>query len=268
MVTTISCWFKIPPLIPCVLSLFLFCTLGHCCRATSVVVVRTPEVVVIAADSLQVNTAGNNVTRVKVCKITLLGKRSAFASAGLSESVGNFSAEELALEAWEKGYTLRAREQAFAEAITPKLAAVLQIMKDHAPEHFAKFKKIALETFFITVENKVPKVVETNYFTHVNREGKVYLTAEKGFCPGNCSRPDMAYINYLGEFAAIQKAMKTRLTFPYPADLASGLVQIEVTNANDTVAPPISTLQITEKERRWLTPGECERTPRVEGNQK
>jgi hypothetical protein len=234
-----------------------------------VVVVRTPEVVVIAADSLQLNYARNTVTPVKVCKITLLGRKSAFASAGLSEHPGlNYSAADLAVEAWKKAQTFKAREQAFTDAVIPRLANILQLMKDQSPEHFAQFRKAALETFFITIENNVPKVVETNYLTHVNQQGKVYLTAEKGFCPGNCPRPDMVYINYLGEFTAIEKARKTGLQFPLPADAAYGLVQIEVENAKDKVGPPISTLQITKNERRWLTPGECETTPQVRGKHK
>lgn len=232
------------------------------------VVARTSEVVVIAADSLQLDNEGNTVTPAKVCKITLLGRKSAFASAGLSVHPGlNFSAEDLAVEAWNKEQTFKSREQAFTDAVIPRLTHILQLMKDQAPDKFAQFRKIALETFFITIENNVPKVVETNYLTHVKQDGTVSITAKKGFCPGDCPRPDLMYVNYIGQNTIIEKSRKTGMQFPSPADTAYGLVQSEIANAKGRVGPPISTLQITKDERRWLTSGECE-TPQERGKHK
>lgn len=230
----------------------------YCYGQTSIVAVRAPKVIALSADSLQINYDHGVKTPIQVCKITLLGKKSAFASAGLAEVPGaSFDASQLVAEAWSKKRTLKAREQAFAELVAPRLSVILQAMKEQIPQEFAKFRLVALETVFISVENGIPKLIRTNYLPGFDKEGRVFMNTQRTYCPGDCPRPDLAYVVYLGEYAAIEAKAKRGLSVSYPAFTAHELVQLEIEKARETVGPPISTLQITAEQRSWPEYGKC-----------
>jgi hypothetical protein len=225
---------------------------------TSIVVVRTPKVVDISADSLQYNQVGDVRKPINVCKITLLGQRSAFASARMAVHYGfHFDAGELAEQVWKKEGSLKTREKAFSQTAISKLAVILQALKEQAPDDYAQFKLGVLETIFVSVEGNIPKLIRTNYYPHEDNQGRISVTTKKILCPGDCPRPDMVYIVYLGEYAAIREAEKRGFTFRSPSDAAQGVVQLEIEKAPKIVGPPISTLEITNKQRRWLAHGEC-----------
>jgi len=220
--------------------------------------VRTESVIALSADSLQINYDHGVKVPVQVCKITLLGDRGAFASARLAEVPGaNFDAAQLAEEAWGKEKTLRARDQAFTQLVRPKLSDVLQAMKDTAPMEFAQFKLGVLETIFVTVENRIPKLIRTNYYPSVDDHGKVSVTTKKIYCPGDCPRRDLPYVIFLGEHSAILEKAESGLSVAFPAITAHALVQLEIERAGETVGPPISTLQITASGRGWPEYGKC-----------
>lgn len=224
------------------------------CRArTSVVVVRTSTEIIVAADSLVTNPSR---PPEQACKITLLGRKRAFASAQLATyRVADFDAAELAVTATTPERTVRQVELAFRTLVKPKLIKSLTL-REHAPAIFTRYATVVLETLFAGIDNGTPTLVVTFYLPVVSESGVISLKTEIRACSGACGSP--IFMTFLGEFDEINSKYRPVVEAKTPVEAAHDLVQLEIDQSSETVGPPIGVLRLSNKGHDWPYPGVCQ----------
>jgi hypothetical protein len=254
------------------LSLFSTTTL----LATSIVALRRPTHIAIAADTLGRFLADNpNGERKTIshCKIHSSGGFF-FALAGFTSDINSgFDTSPITAHALLRVGKIEVRsKRVVADIRAPLLKAVQRIYREASPEVAMPIigdesHPIAvLQLLVFGVENGIPEVVSAN-FTRINNEKHepVGINAEVHVCPGEGCKDGEAYW-LLGEQDAIVKAINGPSVPIWTGNDAADvrkLVSVEIADKPKLVGPPIDVLIVDAPGgHHWLTPlGRCSCRP-------
>lgn len=219
---------------------------------TSVVIVRTPDQILIGADSKVTGDPG----RVAECKTRQINDVFV-TTAILGQYVPTaFDVHQLAADAFSKSGSILDRARLFVRTAEPEALTAVQYIRASDPEYFKIVSKDALQVAVAGFENG-DLVLDTIVFHTVLQGGMTDLSSEIWQCPGDCSSPSVRI--YLGEHDAIDDLYRTTPTIfdAPPEKLVPSLVQIEILDKPATVGPPISLLSITKDGASWLQQAAC-----------
>jgi len=224
--------------------------------ATTVVVIRTPQRVIIAADSL----AAANDKHFQTCKIgTNKQFPISFAIAGSVQDNGGFSAIDLAETAISTSPDVQSAAHKFELSTTLPFENFVRRRRRDDP---AAFKKLLtepepLQVAFAAVEKNVPIYVIA-YFTVTVRGQAISVAAHENRCPGN-GCPSGRGADILGENGAARIQVKNPAFWSGldPLSAARKLAEIEIAEYPEIVGPPISILTIDATGTHWNDRGEC-----------
>lgn len=252
----------------------LILLLGHLSSvvfATSIVAIRRPSSITIAADTLGVlpeSIVGTPRT-TSHCKIRSAGG-AFFAFASFTDDVrSGFHPSRTAVARLKEAGTLEARSTRLVDSLRGSLLiAVQRVYKEDRPEIARKIigdeeHKIAiLQMLVIGIENGVAKVISAN-FRRVDNESHlpVGIETEVKVCPGDGCRDGEGWW-LLGEQDAARKAIGQSATQFWTGnddEDARRLVEIEIADQPKIVGGPIDVLSINPRGvSRWKEPrGKC-----------
>ena len=244
--------------------------------ATSVVAIRRPAHIVIAADTLGQLGAENpaNVRKaISHCKIHSSGG-TYFALAAFTDDIkSGYHPRRIASRALSRAGTIEVRSRRLVENLRqPLLRAVQRIYRETPPELArpiigdASHPIAVLQMLVFGVENGIPKVISAN-FTRVNNEKHepVGIDAEVHVCPGEGCKDGEGYW-LLGETDAINNAINQPGVSPWTGDDAADvrkLVSVEIADKPKLVGPPIDVLIVdAQGSHQWVKPlGKCSCDP-------
>jgi hypothetical protein len=157
--------------------------------ATTIVLIRTPEHIVVGADSLVVNWQATPATRnLYLCKLHKQGSTFfTVAGMGVVHQGTRFSAEQLVRVAIEHSTTMDEASAYFARIAVEPYSRVMRIMRQHNPDQWKfvdqyKGQGIALVVAFFGVEDRVPKYVIVGF--RVSTGKRITVMADTASCPG------------------------------------------------------------------------------------
>lgn len=233
---------------------------------TCVVIVRTPDSIVVGADSAETGPSG----LTEVCKIAQVGGVFFTATGGVKWNGTEFNAITIAKNACEKTKgKIADKAKAFENLVHVPLQKSLQDASRRAPDYFKRLYDLeyCLEVVFFGVENNVSV---TNWVKfRIKKASNLPLDVESKIfaCPGNAclgerekERSQIA----LGDSDQFQAYLINNRSYFYtedPAKLVKKLVQIEIDHANEqakqnggfpNVAGPINILRVTSKKAEWV----------------
>jgi hypothetical protein len=220
---------------------------GPPAKATTIVVIRTPVDVSIAADS--VGTFGPE-TRT-VCKIHR-AQGVFLAIAGIdNDAITKFSVAKVVFESIRFSKTFAGRMSAATSAIESALRFEAAALKDSRPGNFASLidpEAEGLQIVLFGMENGVPIAIEQSFRIGESSTGVITVTATKSArCPGkDC--PTGTYVFALGKHEAIDKFLAAAHPGPQPGtatDAARRFVQLEIDARTKGVGPPIDLLRLS-----------------------
>lgn len=212
--------------------------------ATTIVIVRTRNVVVIASDSKAQYQGAQGLPQV--CKIAKQNE-TYFVVAGIAQDTRRgFFANRIVSSAIRRSSTFIEQANAVESDMLEALAKELGSMRTENPEEF-KFAVTgnAPSTIgLVTVEGGVPKVMVLS-FIYDQVSGK--MSVKRDSCPGTCE----------GEYSIIQMghvlpSEDFAKATGSPTQVATKLVQMEIEREPHEVGPPIEVLEIRPAEGQWL----------------
>lgn len=220
---------------------------------TSIIVVRTPQVVYLGADSKTI-TEGQPGTDRKVCKIYQADELF-FAVAGFAGDRGRgFNVPEIVARAVRNGFTIRERVKRSEEAIVEQLTAELVRLKNEASTTYEKVVKggggTVLALAFAGYEERATFVIISQFATRDDDPPSVLVKRDS--CPGNCPLGVKTF--FLGSYKAIARyiAGKTGEGDMEPIEAIRYLIELEMKENPQGVGGPVDILRIDRQGPEWI----------------
>lgn len=227
------------------------------CFATSIVAIRSPDSVVIAADSLLTirNGAGKDSTRSE-CKIFQSGKIF-FSFTGFYKEPGSgFDIVSIVSDTLKQG-------ESFGVAVDKAAMAVVFGMKDEVRRirketpalyetYFAAQTGPLLRILFATYEDGVPMVAVCDIKKSAAHSGDIEISYDRNSCPGNCNVQDTGGY-FLTDMRPIEEYLKReKLKTMPPEKTARFFVELVVNAHTPDTGPPVDVLRIDGNGAAWV----------------
>lgn len=220
-------------------------------RATSIVILRSPDRIYIGADSRRMYRDPAATFEGSVCKIVSAGQFY-FVASGLTYA-NDEQVADIGVEAGRNAHSIKAAMQLMdrrmQQFLPPALEAEKQI--EHEPEEMRP--SLVLETAFLGVQDGLALVAVQWYrrdATSVNRRVRTESHTYSSSTPG---RYDFIF---LGKRRAIDDRLAGR--FPQIRSdsnaiaFISQMIDLEVSESPETTAPPIDILELDASGPHWL----------------
>ncbi len=220
------------------------CVVLPSCFGTTIVIVRTRNLVVIASDSKAQYQGAQGLPQV--CKIARQNE-TYFVVAGIAQDARRgFLANRIVSSAIARSSTFDEQANGVENDMLEALAKELGSMRTDNPEEFkfAVTGESPSTIGLVAVENGIPKVTVLSFiYDHVT--GK--MSVKRDSCPGTC---DVEYsIIQMGHVLPPEEFNKATGS---PTQIAIKLVQLEIDRDPHEVGPPIEVLEIRPDESQWL----------------
>ena len=244
------------------LALFIMALGAPSAEATIIVGIRTPEQVVIAADSLGTFHGLYPETTNEACKVAAV-EGVGFAVAGLAKSPrGGLDAEAVIARALSGRRSLLQAVTAIQVELRTHIAQELERQRREDPRFFAKTVEgedgVVTSILVGALEGDVPVAVALDFKASYDPAGKIAVSTSRLACPGDC--PSGVLTFYLGNWRPIQRYVSEHgqpSEMP-PAAAARFLAQLAIDARAPGVGPPIDVLVISKSGIFWQAlKGEC-----------
>jgi len=249
---------------------------GETSWGTSIVGVRTPDAVVIAADSLLTIRGGEKPVTEKACKIFRAGS-AFFALTGFyRDPVRDFDISRLLPGLIDPRLPLVAAAGAASGGISQALHHELVRLRGEAPGAFGRYfhdtGKNIVRILFVGYENDQPVSLLQTYRYAVTPSGDIAVSSESVACPGGCDATTATFF-FLTDRKPIDAYLATGdVGSMSPEEAARFFVDLVVRARTPDTGPPIDVVRIDMNGPVWITrkaecpdlgvPGERVRTQR------
>ena len=241
----------------------LACLFWVCCtglvppvaQATTIVGIRTPAQVVIAADSMGTSRGNRIETTRPVCKLFTVND-TAFGISGLAKDLPwNFDAENLVAGSLRRHTRLAEAANDLTERLKGMLGSYLERLKAGNRPLYAKTLEgeggAITSVLLAAYEGDQPVAIGMGFHASEEPGGRVGITATRVSCPGDCPNGVMHFI--LGERRPIDRYIaehgEDRLL---PAGSgAPFLVQLVIDEGSKRVGPPVDVVVIDRQGVSW-----------------
>jgi hypothetical protein len=224
--------------------------------ATTIVGIRTPDEIVIAADSMGTFRGGGGPDSTKpVCKVFTV-QDVGFAISGLTKGpIHGLNAEILVADAISRRQSISQVADAIENELSRVIRHELERQKQDELDLFSK--SVAGEDGYVTsvllgvLEGGVPVAVGIGFKASQGAAGRVTVGTSRLMCPGDC--PSGVFTFFLGERGPIDNYTKSHgknMSMP-PAPGARFLVQVVIDAGVPTVSAPIDVLTISKQGVSW-----------------
>jgi hypothetical protein len=242
------------PFLLCVLLLPLAAAQAN----TAIVGIRTPEAVVVAADSKATFQGVSTFTRT-VCKI-YQAESLFFAVSGLANDLGRgFSAPHSVAAGLAAGGTFAERVGAAEAHLLSAMTAELGRLKAEDPRRFEQALDVpegqVVAVLVFGLDGTVPAAAGFTLKLSSARPGSIQMDVVRLACPGDC--PDGTLIFSLGHREAIDRFRNDPANDLRQMSLeqtARFLVELEVKDRPDDVGLPVDVLRIDSNGATWSPP--------------
>ena len=229
----------------------------HPMKSTIIVVIRSGDSVVVAADSRR-TTATGQLVNDSTCKIKPIGNDLFVASAGATRSLELINSKMVSRPL--------ADSDTIAEALERHLIPFLRMMSQEILSHldptavqYSKWAKGASLLSFVVVGK-----TRTNHIGWAMRDFSIWSSLSPGeggrddairnSCPGNCPTPQ---IILSGSHAEALRRAPDLLLRKFPTEVAQELVGIQMHADPANVGGQISVLAVDRTGHKWIKSGAC-----------
>jgi len=220
---------------------------------TSIIVVRTPSVVYLGADSKMIM-EGQPLTDRKVCKIYRADELF-FAVAGFAgDRSRGFNVPEIVARAVMNGSTNREMVKQSEEAIVEQLTVELVRLQEEDSAAYQRVVKtedgMILALAFAGYEEGATFVIISQFGARDDHPPSV--SVKRDSCPGNC--PFGVKTFFLGSYKAIARYIsgKTGEGEMEPIEAIRYLIGLEIKNNPQKVDGPVDILRIDKQGPKWI----------------
>lgn len=234
------------------LSPFLFSKVS----ATSVAIVKSPDRIIMAADSKgEWEIAGQSGT-YQHCKIHIVGNF-AFANAGLVRNTEGFDSVEMVRQILSSQSDFKASAEYIAETIKGPLLIALRSAKRTLPpgryDHFVTVE--ALTVGIVGMQNGVPSSAIVTFTKKDDKDGNpVEVNPIFDYCPSTDCPANLPNYRVYGYKEAFNREARSVVSGMDLLADARRIIELEINDAPDAVGEPIIILEIDASGLHWEQP--------------
>jgi len=220
-------------------------------RATSIVIIRTPKHIVVAADSLWTYQSGVHKLPPRIgCKIDGIGQMY------FTGSTTNADGQQMQDLAWRAVAASRSLSEAAHRFILLSHEMVARTARSENQSVIDMCShRVCAEAFFFGIEKKVPKVIAIQ-FEQVGRSRQSLLfKPHELVCPGRCPSRQQVFL-YSGRTKAMNEVVRrnSKLLRRYAdQDVARQLIKVEEEAEPAYVGGPIDVLMLDADGAHWTS---------------
>ena len=219
-------------------------------HATTLAIIRTPDQVIIAADSRRVWHGGDQLPQL-TCKVGAHDDV-VFAMAGLVLE-HTFDAHALVTMVLDTPGTLEEHALVLERMLRGPLLGMLARIRHELPRLFAEqlASGFVLNVTLGAVRHQVAQLEMRDFYAETGPDGALRLRVVRVSCPRECPRPTEVF--GVGETAAMMQHLVALPQLPeeLPA-LAAHLVEIEIADRPALVGPPVDVIRAGRAGVEWL----------------
>jgi hypothetical protein len=224
--------------------------------ATSIVGIRTPDAVVIAADSQLTIKGGAQPETQRVCKIFQAGKAFFTLTGFYKDPDRGFDITGLVPAILDQRLPLATAADHTAAGVAEALRRELQRLRKEAPEVFGRLfpsrEGRVLRIFYAGFEGDTPVTVLTLFTYAVTPAGEVTVGSQSSTCPGSCTADSATYY-LLTDRRVIDDYLATgKYQSRSPEETAKLFVELTIAAHLPDVGPPVDVLRIDRKGAAWV----------------
>lgn len=221
-------------------------------HATTLAVIRTPNQVIIAGDSLLVWYGGDRRPQL-TCKLDAQGDV-VFGMAGLVVSHENdFDVRQLMHTVLKTPGTLEERTVVLERLVQGRLLGTLTRIQMELPLLFAEqlASGFVLNVTLAAVRDGVAYLEMRDFYAEVADDGAIRLRISRVSCPRECPRQTEVF--GVGETAAMMEYLSELPELPAGLpELAQEMVQLEITDRPALVGPPVDIVRAHGSGIDWI----------------
>lgn len=236
-------------------TILLFSLLAHVAAATAIVIVVTPQYILIGADSKRQWLDGNAVVQSEqeVCKIQRAGNY-CFAIAGYTSSQATgFSAEKIIAYHLQHAASYETAMQRIKEEIKTKLTKEIRYQQQRQPQTFAQItnaKEALLEVVVLSMKEGIPQMEIIGFET--SGEAEIAVGSYTARCPGDCPEGSQQ-LYFMGSYDGMEQYLaKRQLPIAAPESLVKTLIMEQAKVTPRTVGAPINMIRFSANGMEWL----------------
>ena len=232
----------------------LFLLLAPISRATSIVILVTPDYILMGADSKRmiIDNNSNRTVNQSVCKIRNVGPY-CYALAGFVASRSTFfSADSIVQHYLNKADSYEKAIASITKAVKKGLRKELRYQRKHQPKSFKKMvdsKEHLLEIAILSVQENAPHVQIIGF--ELSNEKKIEVKDYTAKCPGDCPEKKTQFY-LLGEYSGIEKYLDQETDPSDPVALIKDLITIQSHTTPSSVGAPINMVRYTTSGVEWI----------------
>lgn len=232
----------------------LFFLLVPSVYATSIVILVTPDYILMAADSRRtfLDAQSNVTSRQSVCKIRKAGDY-CFALTGLVASEAtNYSADSIVSKYLKNTTNYDSTINSITTDIKKALQKEFIHQQKHQPKAFQKTKASKshlLEMVILSIQNNKPRLQIIGF--ELSDEEQIHITDYTASCPGDCPAVQNQFY-FLGEYKGIEKYLSTEQRPAHPETLLEQLITVQSQTTPQSVGTPINMVKLTADGLEWI----------------
>jgi hypothetical protein len=227
------------------------------CFATSIVAIRSPDSVVIAADSLLTirKSTGDNTTRLE-CKIFQAGSIFFTFSGFYKDPERGFDIVPIVSDSLGRGESFSVAAERAAMAVINGMKDEVRKIRIEEPALYGKYFEAKtgplLQILFATYEDGVPRVTVYDIRKTVGPTVDIAMSYDRNSCPGDCNvQGTVAY--FLTDKRPIEEYMKREKLMSMPPEkTAKFLVDLVIKAHTPDTGPPVDVLRIDGTGSAWV----------------
>jgi hypothetical protein len=225
--------------------------------ATSIVCLRSPDSVVIAADSMTtIRTKDATTAGATECKILRAGRFFFTLSGFYRDPARNYDAIRSVRGALGGELPFGESADLVVSELTRTLTAELKTLQSEAPAAFRGMKErggTLLNILLAGNQNGIAQVSLMKFQLQIPASGAVTLAVERSACPGDCN-PQNVKAFYLSDTRPIEVYLGQghQVDWRSPEKTARFLVDLVIAAGTPGVASPIDVLRIDKAGAHWI----------------
>ncbi|RPD46055.1 hypothetical protein [Paracnuella aquatica] len=232
----------------------LFYLTAHVAAATAIVVIVTPQYILLGTDSKRQVLDANAVVQAnqQVCKIQNVGGYY-FALAGFTSSqASGYSASQIVAKQLQQAASYETAISNIKQELKNILAKELKQRQQQQPAAFAQLLSTdepLLELVVLRLQNGVPQMEIIGF--EKGAGSQVAVGSYTSRCPGDCP-PGSQQIYFMGSYSGMEHFLAQQRPFTEPAMLVKQLIMEQAKVTPSSVGAPVNMVRFSADGTEWI----------------
>ena len=236
------------------ISFALLFLLTKIATATAIVIIVTPQFILLGTDSKRQLLDANAIVRSEqqVCKIQNVGNYCFAIARYTSSQATHFSEEKIITRHLQEATRYTKAIQRIKAELKAKLAAEVKYQQQQRPEAFAQImhaKEALLEVVVLSMQHGTPQMEIIGF--EAGAANNITVGSYTVRCPGDCPR-DNQQLFFMGSYEGMEQYLAKGQPQTEPAELVKKLILEQAKATPTSVGAPVNMVKYSANGVEWI----------------